>query len=45
MLPVPGHLLKEGYGALYQDQVTQADTGCDFRFLVRPGEVPEPYAG
>ncbi|MYX36227.1 MULTISPECIES: L-arabinonate dehydratase [unclassified Streptomyces] len=34
-----------GYGALYQDQITQADTGCDFRFLTRPGEVPEPYAG
>ncbi|MFD8077020.1 L-arabinonate dehydratase [Streptomyces sp. NPDC059718] len=34
-----------GYGALYQDQITQADTGCDFRFLARPGEVPEPYAG
>lgn len=34
-----------GYGALYQDQVTQADTGCDFRFLARPGDVPEPYAG
>ncbi|MCZ4119661.1 L-arabinonate dehydratase [Streptomyces sp. H39-S7] len=34
-----------GYGALYQEQITQADTGCDFRFLARPGEVPEPYAG
>ncbi|MFD3453537.1 L-arabinonate dehydratase [Streptomyces sp. NPDC058691] len=34
-----------GYGALYQDQITQADTGCDFRFLARPGDVPEPYAG
>jgi dihydroxy-acid dehydratase len=34
-----------GYGALYQDQITQADTGCDFRFLVRPGHVPEPYTG
>jgi dihydroxy-acid dehydratase len=34
-----------GYGALYQDQITQADTGCDFRFLARSGEVPEPYAG
>jgi dihydroxy-acid dehydratase len=33
-----------GYGALYQDQITQADTGCDFRFLAAPGEVPEPYA-
>jgi dihydroxy-acid dehydratase len=34
-----------GYGALYQEQITQADTGCDFRFLARQGEVPEPYAG
>ncbi|MFF3286747.1 L-arabinonate dehydratase [Streptomyces sp. NPDC003023] len=34
-----------GYGALYSDQVTQADTGCDFAFLSRPGEVPDPYAG
>ncbi|MBO3678359.1 L-arabinonate dehydratase [Streptomyces sp. NEAU-YJ-81] len=36
---------ERGYGALYQDQMTQADTGCDFRFLARPGAVPEPYAG
>ncbi|MEV8306486.1 L-arabinonate dehydratase [Streptomyces flavidovirens] len=34
-----------GYGALYQDQITQADTGCDFEFLARQGEVPDPYAG
>lgn len=34
-----------GYGALYAEQVTQADTGCDFAFLARSGEVPEPYAG
>jgi dihydroxy-acid dehydratase len=34
-----------GYGALYQEHITQADTGCDFAFLSRPGEVPEPYAG
>jgi dihydroxy-acid dehydratase len=34
-----------GYGALYEEHVTQADTGCDFAFLARPGEVPEPYAG
>ncbi|MFI2286764.1 L-arabinonate dehydratase [Streptomyces niveus] len=32
-----------GYGALYQDQITQADTGCDFAFLSRPGDVPDPY--
>jgi dihydroxy-acid dehydratase len=34
-----------GYGALYDEQITQADTGCDFAFLARPGEVPDPYAG
>jgi dihydroxy-acid dehydratase len=34
-----------GYGALYTEHITQADTGCDFAFLARPGEVPEPYAG
>ncbi|HEX5566045.1 MAG TPA: L-arabinonate dehydratase [Streptomyces sp.] len=34
-----------GYGALYQEHITQADTGCDFAFLARPGEVPEPDAG
>ena len=36
---------ERGYGALYQEQMTQADTGCDFRFLARDGAVPEPYAG
>ncbi|RII13966.1 L-arabonate dehydratase [Streptomyces sp. YIM 130001] len=34
-----------GYGVLYDEHVTQADAGCDFTFLARPGEVPEPYAG
>lgn len=34
-----------GYGALYSEQITQADTGCDFAFLARDGEVPDPYAG
>ncbi|MEU7568503.1 L-arabinonate dehydratase [Streptomyces fradiae] len=41
----PVHPYERGYGALYQEQVTQADTGCDFAFLSRPGSVPEPYAG
>jgi dihydroxy-acid dehydratase len=36
---------ERGYGALYSEHITQADTGCDFAFLARPGEVPEPYAG
>ncbi|MFJ2439647.1 L-arabinonate dehydratase [Streptomyces sp. NPDC087658] len=34
-----------GYGALYNEQITQADTGCDFAFLAKPGEVPDPYVG
>ncbi|GGS99673.1 L-arabinonate dehydratase [Streptomyces cinerochromogenes] len=36
---------ERGYGALYNEQITQADTGCDFAFLARPGTVPDPYAG
>ncbi|WP_282692584.1 L-arabinonate dehydratase [Streptomyces sp. CC208A] len=34
-----------GYGALYMEQISQADTGCDFEFLARPGTTPDPYAG
>ncbi|MFF2520560.1 L-arabinonate dehydratase [Streptomyces liangshanensis] len=34
-----------GYGALYTEHITQADTGCDFAFLSREGAVPDPYAG
>ncbi|MGW1165224.1 L-arabinonate dehydratase [Streptomyces sp. NPDC001153] len=36
---------ERGYGVLYNGQITQADTGCDFEFLARPGQVPDPYAG
>ncbi|MFI9252456.1 L-arabinonate dehydratase [Streptomyces sp. NPDC053069] len=36
---------ERGYGVLYNGQITQADTGCDFEFLARPGTVPDPYAG
>ena len=36
---------ERGYGALYNEQITQADTGCDFAFLAKPGKVPDPYAG
>ncbi|MEU1413110.1 L-arabinonate dehydratase [Streptomyces sp. NPDC005731] len=36
---------ERGYGVLYNGQITQADTGCDFEFLARRGEVPDPYAG
>ena len=31
-----------GYGALFSDHIGQADDGCDFDFLSRPGKVPEP---
>ena len=31
-----------GYGALYSERVTQAHQGCDFDFLERDGETPEP---
>ncbi|SFK01042.1 L-arabinonate dehydratase [Streptomyces pini] len=41
----PGRRYGRGYGALYEEHITQADTGCDFAFLARPGEVPDPYAG
>ncbi|MFS8204509.1 L-arabinonate dehydratase [Streptomyces sp. CWNU-52B] len=41
----PPERYERGYGALYNDQITQADTGCDFTFLARPGQVPDPYAG
>lgn len=44
--PVCGPLrCGRGYGSLYQEQITLADTGCDFAFLVRQGQVPDPYAG
>ncbi|WP_328497124.1 L-arabinonate dehydratase [Streptomyces sp. NBC_00414] len=41
----PPERFERGYGALYNEQITQADTGCDFAFLARPGKVPDPYAG
>ena len=31
-----------GYGALYSEHITQANEGCDFGFLARPGRNPEP---
>ena len=31
-----------GYGALYAQHVLQADAGCDFDVLVRPGTIAEP---
>ncbi|MFJ5281232.1 L-arabinonate dehydratase [Streptomyces parvulus] len=41
----PPARVERGYGALYDAQITQADTGCDFEFLARPGKVRDPYAG
>ena len=35
---------QRGYGALYAKHITQADAGCDFDFLARAGENPEPNA-
>jgi len=31
-----------GYGALYSEHITQANEGCDFGFLARPGASPDP---
>ena len=43
---------RRGYAKLYADEVTQAEEGCDFRFLQDPdpttpvpGHVPGPVAG
>jgi dihydroxy-acid dehydratase len=33
---------QRGYGALFSEQVTQANEGCDFEFLARPGLTPNP---
>ncbi len=41
----PPERYERGYGALYSEHITQADTGCDFGFLARPGKVADPYAG
>jgi dihydroxy-acid dehydratase len=38
----PARKYSRGYGALYSERVTQANDGCDFDFLQRPGETPEP---
>ncbi|SIQ77096.1 MULTISPECIES: L-arabinonate dehydratase [Acidiphilium] len=38
--PAPRYL--RGYGAMAAAHIGQADTGCDFDFLQRPGAVPEP---
>ena len=38
----PAPKYERGYGELFLKHVTQAHLGCDFDFLQRPGEVPEP---
>jgi dihydroxy-acid dehydratase len=38
----PAPRYERGYGALYAAHVTQADQGCDFDFLARPGQDPVP---
>jgi dihydroxy-acid dehydratase len=38
----PNPKYTRGYGALYSEHVTQAHEGCDFDFLGRQGEIPEP---
>jgi dihydroxy-acid dehydratase len=38
--PAPKYL--RGYGALFAQHVTQANEGCDFRFLADQRPVPEP---
>ena len=38
----PPRKFERGYGALFSEQVTQADQGCDFEFLARPGHNPQP---
>jgi len=40
----PGPRYGRGYGALYSEHITQANEGCDFGFLARPGATPEPDA-
>jgi dihydroxy-acid dehydratase len=38
----PAPIFERGYGALFHAHVGQADQGCDFDFLARPGHNPEP---
>ena len=38
----PEPKFERGYGALYTEHITQANQGCDFGFLARPGRNPEP---
>jgi dihydroxy-acid dehydratase len=38
----PEPRFERGYGSLYAAHITQADQGCDFDFLAKPGHNPEP---
>ena len=38
----PASRYERGYGRLLMDQITQADEGCDFRFLAGTQPTPEP---
>lgn len=38
----PASRYERGYGRLLMDQITQADEGCDFRFLTGTQPTPEP---
>lgn len=40
----PAERHERGYGVLYNEQITQADTGCDFAFLSGSGTAEDPYA-
>jgi dihydroxy-acid dehydratase len=38
----PERKFARGYGKLYLEEITQADEGCDFRFLHHGPDTPEP---
>jgi dihydroxy-acid dehydratase len=38
----PAPKYRRGYGALFSEHITQADKGCDFRFLEGTAPTPEP---
>ena len=38
----PAPKYARGYGALFAQQVSQANLGCDFELLARAGDIPDP---
>jgi hypothetical protein len=38
----PAAKYQRGFGALFQDNISQAHEGCDFRFLEGTAPTPEP---